>query len=377
MVELSNDPMMAAMQRSQMPKTEEVVTPEAKAETPIAEEIKIETPIVKEEVPVAKVEEIKEEVPKVEKVVEQVKVKTFDEEFSEKFDGKYKSVDEIKALLNTPKEEFADEKIKHWNDLAKKGIKIDKEFLELQSKDFESMDDPISIRIEAMKLKPEYRGLSDKTIELKLNKEYSMSEWLEKDEVDLTDEDKANREILMRDAGNDKQWLINYKNERVLEKQVDPKVSEAMAEEARINQNNWENFVDSDLVNKVTKLSIPVNDKGDLFEYEFSEQDRKETAEIMKALPKDSNVFFGQFLEKDKEGNVIRNHSALYQMMLKAKNYEKAVSLAYADGVSKEALRAEKEGKNTNFKAPEAGSEKPTFKTVQEAQAAAVQKAKI
>ena len=212
---------------------------------------------------------------------------------------------------------------------------------------------------------------------VQLNKQYNLAEWINKDEADMTEEDNANRELLERDGGEKKQWLINYKNERVLEKQVDPEVSKALAREAELGQTNWEKFVETDLVNKITKLTSPVNDKGEVFDFDISEQDRKEVGEIMKALPKDTNAFFGQFLGKDAKGNVTRNHVALVEMMLKARNYERAIALAYSDGASKEALRLEKESKNTNFSETESSGTKREYATVLEALAAEVAKKKV
>lgn len=369
----SNDAMMNALaeafNKDKAPIVKEEAKPEIKEEvkSEIKEEPKAE---VKEEVKQEAKAETKEEVKTEVKAEakEEVKVvpKSFDEELLEKFDKKYKSVDEIKALLAEPKVEFADENIAHWNELAKKGIKIDKEFLELQAKDYESLDNPLEAIVEAMKI-GEFKGLSDNVINLELNKKYNFSEWKDKAEEDMTPEDNANRELLERDGTLKKDWLINYKNERVLEKQEDPKVLEAMAKEAEINQFNWEKFVESDLVNKITKLSSPINDKGETFDFEVSEQDRKEAGEIMKALTKDPMVFFGQFMDKDDKGNVTRNHAALYSLMLKGRNYEKAIALAYGDAAAKEALRIEKESKNTNFKVGESASGKSSPATVQEA----------
>lgn len=378
---LSQDAMMAAMQKSlidaqnktEPPKNEEPpkVDPPKNEEPPKVEPPKNEEP--------PKVEPPKVEPPKNEeppKVVPPVVQKSFDEELVEKFGGKYKSVEEIKALLEKPEFEFADEKLAHWNELAKKGIKIDKEFIELQGKDYESIDNPLEAIVESMKI-GDFKGMSDNVINLELNKKYNYSEWKDKAEEDMTPEDNANRELLERDGTLKKDWLINYKNERVLEKQEDPKVLEAMAKEAEINQSNWEKFVESDLVNKITKLSSPIDDKGETFDFEVSEQDRKEVGEIMKALTKDPMVFFGQFMDKDDKGNLTRNHAALFQLMLKGRNYEKAIALAHKDAASKEAIRIEKESKNTNFSPSQTAGETKVYATVQEAQAAAVQAKKL
>ncbi|MES3018142.1 MAG: hypothetical protein V4721_10195 [Bacteroidota bacterium] len=382
MTELSDDPTMRLMQQSLIDQkegkveTKVVETPVEKVETPI---VKVETPVEKVETPIVKVETPVEKVetPAAKVETPEAKVKSFDEELFEKTGGKFKSVAEIETLMNAPKTEFANEKIAHLNELAAKGIDVtSREFLDLQSKDFAKMENADEILYEKWMIQ-EGKGLSAKTIMHEINKKYNVDEWRDKAPEDLTADDIANQEKMLRDKDDAKAFLINYKNERVLEKAVDPTVLKALADKQEQDQNTWEKFVDSDLVNKITKFNVPVNDKGDSFEYEVSEQDSKEVGEIMKALTKDPMVFFGQFLEKDDSGKVSQNHAALVKMMLKGKNFDKAVSLSYAEGVAKEALRAEKEAKNTNFAVVETGVANPTFATPQEALADAFGKQKM
>jgi len=210
MTENLDSEMMAAMQQSLVNEANKGADPvkveePAKVEPAKAEPIKTEEP--------AKVEPVKVEPAKVDpsKVEEPAKVepvpqKSFEEELLARFDNKFKSVDEIKSLLETPQVEFADENIAHWNELAKKGIKIDKEFLELQAKDYEGMDDPIVIQMEAMRIKPEYKGLSDKTLEIQLNKQYNLAEWIEKEDADFTDDDTVIESYLEAAIA----WAENY-----------------------------------------------------------------------------------------------------------------------------------------------------------------------
>jgi hypothetical protein len=319
--------------------------PQPAVETPAVEAPIVEEVVVEETVVTPVVETVVDPV-----VEEPVKVKSFDEELSERFEGKFKNADELKAALNTPKEEFVSEEIKHWNELAKKGIKLDKEFFELQSKDFDKMEDPIQIRIEAMKLKPENKGLSNKTLEIKLNKEYNLNEWIDKDVADLTDEDIANKEILMRDAQIDKDWLVNYKKERVFVPQTDPaKIQEQLDLESAI-QSNWEKFVDDELAAKSKKLSTVIDEKTGLkFEYDVSTGDAEEAGKIMKSLPKNINAIFEQFAYTDDKGVKQINHQKVVDMIIKSKNYDQAVKNAYRDGIAEGAKKEITTLKNTNF----------------------------
>lgn len=345
-------------------------TPIAAVETPVAAVVNtpvsevIETPVKTEaETPSA-------ETPKGEPV------KSFEDYLSERSGGKFKKWEDVENEL-TPKEVFANEKVKHLNELAAKGVDVtSKEFLELQSLDFDKIDKVDDILFEKWKRGEEGKGLSEKTIRHEINKKYNVNEWIDKADEDLTEDDKANQEKMQRDAGLSKEWLVNYKNERVLDKPIDPAVIETRAKEAKQFQDNWEAFVESNLVNKFSKLSSSLNDKSE-FNYDVSEQDRKEVAEVMKGLTKDSNVFFNQFIEKDKDGKQVRNHDALYTMMLKARNYDKAVALAYSDGAAKEALRIEKEVKNTNFQPAQTATTERVFANNDERLKDAVAKMKI
>lgn len=330
----------------------------------------IDKPIDKAEKPVDKTIEEKKEVPV---------VKSFEDYLAEKTAGKYTKWEDVEKEL-TPKElKFANEKIEHFNELAKKGIDVtSKEFLQLQSIDFEKMDGTADLLLEKWKRTEDGEGLSDKTIRNEINKKYNVDEWSGKETEDLTEDDIANQEKFLRDAGKAKDWLINYKNERVLEKQIDPKVSEALAKERDENLNIWDKFVDTDLVNKITKLSSPISYKDETgktveskLDFDVSAQDLKEVSDLMKQLPRDPNAFFNQF--KDEKGNP--NHEALVILMLKAKSFDKARALSYSAGAEQRALAIEKSAKNTDFKSAETVSKGQVYSTIGEAQAAAIKNA--
>jgi hypothetical protein len=286
-------------------------------------------------------------------------VKSFEEQLAEKSNGKYKSWAEMEADL-TPKElKFANEKIKRFNELAEKGVDVtSKEFLELQSLDV----DKSNTLLEQWKRTDLGMGLSEETIKHEINKKYNVDEWSAKDEADLTLDDRANKEKMLRDINLSKDWLTNYKNERVLEKQVDPKIAEAMAEDDRVRLNNWDKFVDSDLVNKVTKLSVPISYKDETgkvvessVDYSIPAEDAKYVSDLMKQLPRDPNAFFNQF--KDDKG--AQNHEALIRMVLRDRGYDKAMAESYSKGAEQRALVIEKSNKNTNFAATPAGGQAP------------------
>jgi len=286
-------------------------------------------------------------------------VKSFEEELFEKTGGKYKTYAELESAL-TPKEVFANEKIKHLNELAAKGVDVtSKEFLELQSLDIDKMDKVDDILFEKWKRGEEGKGLSDKTIRYEINKKYNVNEWIEKEDSELTEDDIANREKMSRDAGLSKEWLTNYKNERVLEKQVDPSVSAAMAKETETKLQNWDKFVDSDLISKVNKLSSPISYKDETgavvtsdLDYEIPKQVIEKYGSVMKNLPRDPNAIFGLF--KDAKGN--DDPIALFKALVKSETADERVAMAYSQGAEKRAVVIEKNAKNTNFTPAPAGS---------------------
>lgn len=349
-------------------------TPEVKVETPApeAQNTTTEKPVesslkdaeVKPEVKAEPAAEVKTETPP---------AKSFDDYLVEKTGGKFKKWDDVEQVLNAPKEEL-DEEIKHLQSLKSKGIKLDKEFFELQSLDVENMTDPEEIVLESMRRKPEYKGLSEKTLRVELNRKYNIDEWIDKDEAELTDEDIANREIMMRDAHNDKDWLQNYKKERTFVPEPDKAELELQAAERKQRLQNFEKFVDEELAGKVTSLSIEIDkNTNETFEYKISEADRKGVADMMKLLPVDLAVLVNQFAEKDDSGNLKVNDRKVYEMLVKSRTFDEAVKNAYKDGKAEGAKKFVKEEiKNVSFTASGHSTGNPIANTEGEALALAM-----
>ena len=346
--------------------TEIVETPAVAIETPAtppATPPVVETPAVAIETPATP--------PATPPVVETPKGKSFEEEIAERTGGKYNKWEDLEKEL-TPKElKFANDKIKRFNELAEKGVDVtSREFLELQGLDVEKADS----LFEKWKRSDDGKGLSDSTIKHEINKKYNVEEWQNKDEDELTQDDIANKEKMIRDINSSKEWLTNYKNERVLEKQIDPAVAETMVRQREEQLNSWDKMVDTDIINKVAKLSSPISYKDETgkvvessVDYEISADDKKYVSDLFKQLPRDPNAFFNQF--KDDKGN--QNHEALASLILKARNYDKAVADSYTAGAEQRALQIEKTSKNTNF-APAAASSGVKILTPEEAQQEAI-----
>ncbi len=298
--------------------------------------------------------------------------KTFEEILAERSNGKYKSWDDMQADL-TPKElKFANEQIKRFNELAEKGVDVtSREFLELQSLDVEKSD----ALFERWKRTDDGKGLSDEAIKYEINKKYNIDEWKDKDPSELTLDDKVNKEKLNRDINISKEWLTNYKNERTLEKTVDPSVSAAMAKEAEQAQLNWEKSVDTNLVSAITKLSAPISYKDEAgkvvtsdFDFDIPKPVLEKYGNVMKNLTKDPNAVFGLF--KDAKGN--DDPAALFKALIKAETADERAALAYSQGAEKRALIIAKKETNTNYTATPSGGAVAEVLTVEQAAAKAI-----
>jgi len=281
-------------------------------------------------------------------ITDLVAQKSFEELLAEKSSGKYKTLDEIEAIISSTKDNFVDEEVKHWNELKKSGVKLDAEFFELQAKNFEDMTDPVEILKESLKRKPENQGLSQRVIDFELNKKYNLSEWAEKDEEDYTEEDLVNRERIMRDAEVDRDWLVDYKKTRAFAPEVNEEQIARNMESERSIQANWNKFVDEELAQKTSKLSTRIDDKESV-DFEVSEADRKYAADMMKEMRNDVTVFWNQFLDKD--GNM--NQKAVFEAIIRIKNQDNIVKVAHQNAMARGKEAEVKNIKNVNFSANE------------------------
>lgn len=357
---------------------EPVVTEPVKTEPTTTESIKTDPVVTTEPVKTEPVvtEPVKVEAPKTETVL------SFDEQLekfiSENTGGKFKKFDEIKSVLDSPKDEFADENIKHWNELAKKGIKLDKDFFELQSLDLSGDEngnlDPEFVLLEAMKRKEETKSLSTRTLLNELNKKYDYSGWKDKDEADLTDSDLANREIMMRDAHKDLNYLIDYKKERTFVKELPAEVVQQQQAEEKQRLENFERFLDNEVYAKKTNLTIQIDEATkESFDYKLSEADRKDAINKMKLMATDSNVLLNQFAYTDETGAKQYHHDQIFEMIVLPKIYKQLAINAYNDGKAEGAKSFVKdELKNTSFKAQDGQTGNPVAATEQEALALAL-----
>ncbi len=285
--------------------------------------------------------------------------KSFDEELSERFEGKYKSVDELQAALAPKPSEIANDYIAKLNELAKQGVEFNEEFWSLQSKDFKSMTDPDAILLEAMRLNPDYKGWSDKLLKLELENKYKKKEWSEEGD-EPTDTEILARAHRDRDAETARNGLIQ-KQESYSVKQSKPSQAEidAANQKAAAAQAKWEQFVETDVLSKGTKLSTLIDDKtNEVFDYTISDSDKKEIGAIMKQLPTNIDAFWSEF--KNDKGEY--DYKEIYDLLALKRNKNNLIKVVAQNYRAKGAEAEVKNLKNINFK-PD-GTQVITTKTV-------------
>lgn len=305
------------------------------------------------------------------------KQKSFEEYLEERTAGKFKNWEDVESIINTPKEEFASEDVKRWNELVKNGVTLDKEFFELQSLDLDQEEiNPEWLMLEAMKRKPETEGLSNRALYKLLNDKYNYDAWISKDDDELTDDDLVNREIMARDAYNDLEWLKNYKKERTFFVEPNTEKLRADAEAQKQSLKQFEDYLDKEVFEKALGLTTEIEidkDTKTTYEYKLSEAVRKETVNLMKLLPVDGNAMFNRYAEKDGNGNIQMNHRKVFEMLVKDRVFDEAIKNAYKDGVAYGAKNFVDKGlKNANFTPADNRQGTPVAQTEAEAIALAI-----
>lgn len=271
-------------------------------------------------------------------------VKSFDEEFAERFGGK--KPDEVKAAIETPAEAvFANEQIKFFNELAKQGVKIDADYVYQITRDYESMTDPVDILAE--KIRQDNPKWTDEMVEYEIRQKYKMDEWAaEGEEPTPIEKVMALRQLLEADEARDS--MIEKRNSLTFIKTEDPKAKEQAAKDRLTAQTRFETTIDNEIVPKVPSLQTKFTDeKGTEHTIEFQVDDsaRGKVVQLMKAMGSDINAYWPQFSGKDGKFD----HVKFYEMQLKAQNYEKAVKSSYERGLALGEERVAKDIRNTDF----------------------------
>lgn len=273
--------------------------------------------------------------------------KSFEELLAEQSAGKFKSWKEVDDLINIPKDEL-DEEIKHLNELKKSGVKFDRDFWEVQTKNYASMTDPFEVLLESMRLKEENKGLSDDVLLFKLKDKYQFDKWSE-DGTEPTETEQMQAKILERDAELERDALIARQQKLTTVKKPDQAAIALQKEQNIKMQADLEKQID-EIVPKFSKLSVPITigTDGKITEsadYDVSEADRKEAANTLKQMTKDVSVFWNMF--KGEDGNI--SNEKVYEMLLKLKHSDNRIKIAHQNAMAKGAEAEVKRIKKIDF----------------------------
>lgn len=271
-------------------------------------------------------------------------VKSFDELLAERTEGKFKSFDELKTILEAPpKDEFANEQIKLINELAKNGVKMDAEYFRFTGQDFANEIDPEKIFAESLRLKEP--GITQKEIDWEFKQKYRTDEWSDEGQ-DPTEVEEALAPKMLRDIEQMKADLIK----RQQDLSIVPKSDSAVVNETNAKmQALWEENTD-DVATKLPKLSYKIQDNSDKalthdFEFNLTEKENKPVIDLVKQMGVSNRVFFDRFKGEDGKFSLPK----MYEALVKLENFDTAVKASYQAGMAKGGLKEISGIKNIQF----------------------------
>lgn len=281
------------------------------------------------------------------------KQKSFETELDERTEGKYKTFDELKAKLEEEKTEFANDKIKFLNELAKNGHEINDAYIAEINRDYESMKD--NTQILAAGLRKEHPDWTEKEINLELKTKYRTAEW-DIDVEDQTEEQKELAEVMNikieRDSANTKAKLITDRDALKYIKPKDLAQEAQVAKEALKAKESFEKHVDNEVIGKLEKISFPVSfdEKGkakEMFDFTVDSEVKGEVANIVKLMGSDLTAFWKQDKYKNDKGGF--DLTKISTDIAKLLSFEKSGRLAHETAFGKGRETEVKTIKNVNF----------------------------
>jgi hypothetical protein len=210
-------------------------------------------------------EEVSEETAEETKKVPQA---SFEEELVNRTDGKYTTIDEMLDAITqkdeTPAFEYGNELIAKMDELVKKGVNVDRQFILEQMVNYSDIDhSDVSQAIELVKrkIRLEDPEITDREMKWELQDRYKL------DEDEYSEEDiERSKARLSRDARKAKKELIDYQKSNHLPNGVDPEVAKQQQEAQQKRVNEINSALKSTL-NNYKQETINIGDEA--FEYKF------------------------------------------------------------------------------------------------------------
>ena len=304
-----------------------------------------------------KAEEPQKEEPKAEEPTStpaSADVETFNQKISELSEGRFKTiedlvnsdvfqiygqagdlVDELEKLrgLADREPEFANDWVKGLNDFVKQGGDPNL-YARIQGVNVDEL--PPMERM-ALQMKWENPDISDENIRIILENKYQQNAEDGSNERKLGD---ANLELDSRKATN---WLKEHQVKSATPDPVKAEERTRQLEETRVE--NWSKTL-NELPNYINKFDVPVNDKGETFEFEFKDQHKASLMEKVSEM-----VRYSPHLKHDEAG--IKDVWAATQHLIKSMFFEEMMAEAVKSELNKLQESTFKEQHNPSAGKPE------------------------
>jgi hypothetical protein len=277
----------------------------------------------------------------------------FNRMLEEKTGGKFKSYDEIKAVLEKPepKLEFANENVSKINEYVSQGktqeerAQLFNDYQATQTTDFNSLSAADQIAYHRQLQDPD---LTDDLLQLEMNLDYRIDEW--KDKPEDYEGGVEPKEITLakmkfeRDANKALKSNLEYQ-----QKWATPQTkisAEQIAQQetaARQQAENWSKTVDTAAAS-LAKMSIKISDT-ESFDYAVPAEVQKQVSDIAKALWKDPNAAFRSFVND--KGEIDAN--GLLSMITKANSFDSVMKVVAQQARAKGSEQVVKDIKNISL----------------------------
>ncbi len=300
--------------------------------------------------------------------------KTFEELLMEKSAGKYKSLEELEALIKPEKKlksTIAD-RLEAYVEAS--GAETPEEieaaqekYLSTQTIDFDKMSPRELIEY---KIQADHPKWTDEQIEFELEKRYGVDKW--KNDVKDYDDGVEPKEIRMQKLSHEqdaeeakelfkaeqKKWAVPKKKVPAAPATLDPKVKE-----------NWNKEIDA-AFSKLDKKTLTMLDEDNktpvqLLDFAMDAKDKTDLSQIGKDMLTNPYAYWEKtgVITKDTTGKINFDHAKMAELAYKAKYFDKALSVATKQAYEKGKEKMVKDNlKNTNFKT---GDNRPDTTTAQ------------
>lgn len=201
------------------------------------------------------------------------KVIDLNAEVKKSTDGKFDSIEQIFEATKRPELTFANDQIKHLNELALKGVKIDQvlAFANLKIDDLDPSNIEDAKKLIRIEMRQNEAGITDEEIDYDLRQLYDLTEQKNEDEEVTNKEAIRNAELkLLRNARNAKDKLITKQKELEIPPSNANTAPQGPTDEQK---RDWSEKVDNSLAN-YEALEIPIgNDQN--FKFQIAPESKK------------------------------------------------------------------------------------------------------